>query len=76
MRNIALEGRNDLEPSASALVPEIVEVLAALKASGAWLVRMSGSGATCFALYDTLEACAAAAAALPALWWRLTGALR
>ena len=76
MRNIALEGRNDLEPSASALVPEIVEVLAALKASGAWLVRMSGSGATCFALYDTLEACAAAAAALPASWWRLTGALR
>ena len=76
LRTIALEGRNDLEPSAFALVPEIVDVLTALKASGAWLARMSGSGATCFALYDTPEACAAAAAALPPTWWHLTGALR
>ncbi len=76
LRTIALEGRNDLEPSAFALVPEIVDVLAALKASGAWLARMSGSGATCFALYDSPEACTAAAAALPATWWHLTGALR
>ncbi|MFM9934967.1 MAG: 4-(cytidine 5'-diphospho)-2-C-methyl-D-erythritol kinase [Novosphingobium sp.] len=76
LRAIALEGRNDLEPSAFALVPQIVDVLAALKTSGAWAARMSGSGATCFALYDTLEACTAAAAALPTSWWRLTGALR
>ena len=76
LRTIALEGRNDLEPSAFALVPEIVDVLAALKASGAWLARMSGSGATCFALYDNPEACSVAAAALPAAWWHLTGALR
>jgi 4-diphosphocytidyl-2-C-methyl-D-erythritol kinase len=76
LRTIALEGRNDLEPSALVLVPQIAEVLAALKASGAWLARMSGSGATCFALYETTEACADAAAKLPASWWRLTGALR
>jgi 4-diphosphocytidyl-2-C-methyl-D-erythritol kinase len=76
LRTIAREGRNDLEPSAFALVPQIAEVLAALKASGAWLARMSGSGATCFALYDTPEACGAAAAALPASWWRLAGTLR
>ena len=76
LRTIALNGRNDLEPSAFALVPEIIDVLAALKSSGAWLSRMSGSGATCFALYDTPEACAAAGAALPASWWRLAGALR
>ena len=38
--------------------PVIGEVIAALNAtSGAWLSRMSGSGATCFALYEnTVEA--------------------
>ncbi|MBU6395886.1 MAG: 4-(cytidine 5'-diphospho)-2-C-methyl-D-erythritol kinase [Sphingomonadales bacterium] len=76
LRTIALEGRNDLEPSAIALVPQIADVIAALSASGAWLARMSGSGATCFALYDSAEARDAAAAALPPAWWRLAGALR
>ena len=38
----------------------IGEVLAALNATnGAWLARMSGSGATCFAIYEnTAEAAA------------------
>ncbi len=76
LRRIAREGRNDLEPSAIALVPQIAEVLAALRASGAWLARMSGSGATCFALYETPEGRDAAAAGLPQAWWRLAGALR
>lgn len=76
LRTIALEGRNDLEPSAIALVPQIADVIAALSASGAWLARMSGSGATCFALYDSLEARDAAAAALPPAWWHLAGKLR
>lgn len=76
LRTIALEGRNDLEPSAIALVPQIADVIAALEASGAWLARMSGSGATCFALYESPEARDAAAAALPPEWWRLAGALR
>jgi 4-diphosphocytidyl-2-C-methyl-D-erythritol kinase len=76
LRTIAREGRNDLEPSALALVPEIGSVLSALHNSGAWLARMSGSGATCFALYNTGEHCAAAAAELPASWWRLSGHLR
>lgn len=76
LRAIALEGRNDLEPSAIALVPQIADVIAALSASGAWLARMSGSGATCFALYGSAEARDAAAAALPPTWWRLAGALR
>lgn len=43
--------RNDLEAPARALVTEIAAVSAALSASGASLVRMSGSGATCFGLY-------------------------
>ena len=76
LRTIALDGRNDLEPSALALVPQIADVIAALQASGAWLARMSGSGATCFALYDTVDARDAAADALPPDWWRLAGKLR
>jgi len=44
--------RNDLEFPARSLVPEIDEVLAALNGLGrAVLARMSGSGATCFALF-------------------------
>jgi 4-diphosphocytidyl-2-C-methyl-D-erythritol kinase len=65
--------RNDLEAPAQRLAPVVAEVLAALAASpGAWLVRMSGSGATCFALYPEAGAAARAAAALSAArpgWW-------
>lgn len=43
--------RNDLEPPAIALEPEIAAVLAALDGQPeSLLARMSGSGATCFAL--------------------------
>ncbi len=48
--------RNDLEAPAMALVPEIGEVLAFLRAQrGVRLARMSGSGATCFALFDAIS---------------------
>lgn len=48
---------NDLEPAAIKLVPEVADVLACLAASPqVRFVRMSGSGATCFALYDDLPA--------------------
>ncbi|WP_225206324.1 4-(cytidine 5'-diphospho)-2-C-methyl-D-erythritol kinase [Novosphingobium huizhouense] len=76
LRTIALEGRNDLEPPARALVPQIGDVLAALRNSGAWASRMSGSGATCFAVYDSPAQRDAAQAALPPAWWSLAGALR
>ena len=50
----ALAGRNDLALSAMALVPSIGELLALLtSAAGVTLARMSGSGATCFALCDS-----------------------
>ncbi len=51
-------GSNDLEAPALRVQPVIGEVIAALSATnGAWLTRMSGSGATCFALYEnTAEA--------------------
>jgi 4-diphosphocytidyl-2-C-methyl-D-erythritol kinase len=49
---------NDLEAPATRIQPVIGEVLSALSATnGAWLARMSGSGATCFAIYEnTAEA--------------------
>lgn len=56
--------RNDLEPPARRLCPEIAVISESLAATGAGLVRMSGSGATCFALYDTDAAAETAAAAL------------
>jgi 4-diphosphocytidyl-2-C-methyl-D-erythritol kinase len=47
--------RNDLQPAAIALAPEIETALAALADSGALLARMSGSGATCFGVHATLD---------------------
>jgi 4-diphosphocytidyl-2-C-methyl-D-erythritol kinase len=49
---------NDLEAPAMRLQPVIGKVLSALSATnGAWLARMSGSGATCFAIFEnTAEA--------------------
>ncbi|MBT9368884.1 4-(cytidine 5'-diphospho)-2-C-methyl-D-erythritol kinase [Rhizobium sp. CSW-27] len=56
--------RNDLEPPARALVDEIAAVSTALASGGAELVRMSGSGATCFGLFASPHAAAEAAARL------------
>lgn len=76
---IARAGRNDLEPPARAMAPVIGEVLAALEASeGVILARMSGSGATCFALFGSEAARGAAAHAVGARqpgWWCLETAL-
>jgi 4-diphosphocytidyl-2-C-methyl-D-erythritol kinase len=49
---------NDLEAPATRIQPVIGEVISALSVTnGAWLARMSGSGATCFAIYEnTAEA--------------------
>ena len=70
-------GRNDLEPAARTLAPQIGHILAWLSAQpGAELVRMSGSGATCFALFDSEERCRAAEEAVPREWWRLPTRLR
>jgi 4-diphosphocytidyl-2-C-methyl-D-erythritol kinase len=56
--------RNDLEPPARALLPEIGEISAMLEAHGAAFVRMSGSGATCFGIFETPAAAERAARAL------------
>jgi 4-diphosphocytidyl-2-C-methyl-D-erythritol kinase len=72
-----LAGRNDLEAPARAIAPVIGEVLAALSGQpGVTLARMSGSGATCFALFETVEACAEAAAAVKRPdWWSVETSL-
>jgi len=66
-----VKGRNDLEAPARELAPVIGEVLDALAVqSGATLVRMSGSGATCFALFEHKEGAERAALALAERgWW-------
>ena len=71
------EGRNDLEAPARALVPVIGEVLDWLGGQrGASFVRMSGSGATCFALFVDEGARDTAAMACPSAWWHLATHLR
>ncbi len=71
------EGRNDLEEPARRLAPAIGEVLGWLaRQDGAAIVRMSGSGATCFALFDSEQARDASAAACPLNWWHLATFLR
>ncbi|ACE89948.1 4-diphosphocytidyl-2-C-methyl-D-erythritol kinase protein [Rhizobium etli CIAT 652] len=56
--------RNDLEPPACELVPEIAMISQMLQAQGALITRMSGSGATCFGIFSTMTAAQEAAAAL------------
>ena len=71
------ERRNDLAAPAIALCPEIGRVLAALEAApDARLARMSGSGATCFALFDDEAAAERAAARLQRPgWWTVAARL-
>ena len=78
-RAIALEGRNDLEAPALLLCPAIGDVLDALEGTQPWLTRMSGSGATCFALFETEDQRDEAANAIAQQhpdWWQLAGKLR
>ena len=71
------EGRNGLEAPAIARAPQVETVLAWLGTRpGADFARMSGSGATCFALFDSEEARDLAADSVPREWWRLATNLR
>jgi 4-diphosphocytidyl-2-C-methyl-D-erythritol kinase len=70
---------NDLTPSACALAPGIAETIAALdEAPGCRLARMSGSGASCFGIFDDQPSAQRAAqmlsAAHPSWWVRATSA--
>ena len=71
--------RNDLQAPAISLTPAIGDVLRALQGlPGCRLARMSGSGATCFALFEDDTALRAGASRLRAAhsdWWIAAGAL-
>ena len=75
-----IAGRNDLEPPAMRLAPVIGDVLAALREQlGVRLARMSGSGATCFALFEDGEGRDAANRVLAGQypqWWTMATRIR
>jgi 4-diphosphocytidyl-2-C-methyl-D-erythritol kinase len=72
-------GSNDLEAPATRIQPVIGEVIAALSATnGAWLARMSGSGATCFAIFENTADAQRAAKKIQIdhpQWWVHAGVL-
>ncbi len=70
------KGRNDMESAACMLAPVIGDVLAVLSAArGCRLARMSGSGATCFGIFQDCRSAARARKAIlrahPS-WWAKT----
>jgi 4-diphosphocytidyl-2-C-methyl-D-erythritol kinase len=68
--------RNDLEAPALAIAPAIGSVLEALAQQRAAFTRMSGSGATCFAIFETAAKAQSAAAAIAKAephWWVRAG---
>jgi 4-diphosphocytidyl-2-C-methyl-D-erythritol kinase len=72
-------GSNDLEAPATRIQPVIGEVISALSATnGAWLARMSGSGATCFAIFENTAEARRAAQKIQLdhpQWWVHAGTL-
>jgi 4-diphosphocytidyl-2-C-methyl-D-erythritol kinase len=77
--SIAFTGRNDLERPAIKLCPLVADVLELLNRTDAQLARMSGSGATCFALYKDDEALRIASDRVreeQSDWWQMNGYLR
>ena len=70
---------NDLEAPAMRVQPVISEVISALNATnGAWLARMSGSGATCFAIFENTAEAQRAAQKIQLdhpQWWVHAGVL-
>ena len=78
-RDIAVAGTNGLEAPATCLCPAISDVLEELCSTDPWLARMSGSGATCFALFGSdTERDRAADRIAPKRpdWWQMKGNLR
>jgi 4-diphosphocytidyl-2-C-methyl-D-erythritol kinase len=78
-REIAQAGRNDLRKPAIEICPQIADVLERLGQTEPWMAEMSGSGATCFALYESAEHRDRAARVLAELephWWQMVGLLR
>lgn len=77
--SIVLNGRNDLQHAAISFCPEIAVILNSLSEYTPVLARMSGSGATCFALFSNDTECSNARIALQSQhpdWWFMQGRLR
>ncbi len=71
------DGRNDLETAARTVIPAIGDVLGWLAdREGVSFVRMSGSGASSFALFDSEATRDRAAISCPQDWWHLATFLR
>lgn len=67
---------NDLQDAAIGIAPVIGEVLETLAGlPGSKMVRMSGSGATCFAIFNTPADAAEAVDEIPEAWWAWGGGL-
>jgi 4-diphosphocytidyl-2-C-methyl-D-erythritol kinase len=78
-RELLQNGRNDLEIPAISLCPEISEILVLLEKTRPVVARMSGSGASCFAIYEDKEILANAATEITShcpTYWTMTGCLR
>lgn len=78
-REIARNGRNDLRTPAIGICPQIAEVLERLSQTDPWMSEMSGSGATCFAIYESIEhrdRASRVIAELEPRWWQMAGLLR
>jgi len=77
-RNWFDEHRNDLEQPATLIQPVINIVLKQLKQWNPILARMSGSGATCFALFETLDQakrCSKMISKQNPKWWTVAGSM-
>ena len=78
--DLVRRSRNDMEAAALSIAPAIGDAVDVLGATaGPRVVRMSGSGSTCFALYDDRRAARAAAARVAGArpeWWVRATALR
>ena len=72
----ALSGRNDLEPIAAAICPAITDILDVLAGAKPLMTRMSGSGATCFALFSEAKDLDTAISRLDPRWWSMGTVLR
>jgi 4-diphosphocytidyl-2-C-methyl-D-erythritol kinase len=79
-RDILLAGRNDLEKSAIGLCRVIADVLAMLRNTRPLMARMSGSGASCYAIYEDYDRAAEhefnIREYLHQDWWTMLGRLR
>ncbi|GFZ89069.1 4-diphosphocytidyl-2-C-methyl-D-erythritol kinase [Rickettsiales bacterium] len=76
LKQIFSNSSNDLQKPASHIAPEINEVISALQQQeGCKLARMSGSGATCFGIFEDSAQLQKAAENMNSKWWSKTATI-